>query len=358
MNTHPRQQFPLRPDAGELVRRDAQSISRMLAGCVLSKIHGGSPESVVRRAWPDDSRAQLFTRAAVNPTDTTATAITATKTSPLLLIAPSSAAARLFEKCLRLDLGGVLSYSVPHAATHPLPLFVAEGAPFPFVQPSTAKATLGPARKLGFGIAITRELEEASPDSAAAILARLLGESAAKALDQYVFDAVAADATRPAGLLNGVTPLTASTSTSVLDAIAADIGTFASAISAAGINPENMILVCNPKEGFVLRMTGGYEAPAINVFMTPSVASGTVIAVVPEAIASGYDGLPEVETSKQASVHFEDTSPQPIVGTGGVVASPVRSLFQPEMIGVKVRLRCAWASLQPGAVQFMTSVKW
>src|SRR5262249_34985508 len=155
---------PLRPDAGELVRRDAQSISRMLAGCVLSKIHGGSPESVVRKAWPDDTRAHVLTRTATSPTDTSTTALTTTKTSPLLLIAPSSAAARLFDRCLRLDFAGVLQYYVPYVSTHPVPLFVAEGGVIPFVQPSLNKATVGPVKKLAFGFAITRELDEATPE--------------------------------------------------------------------------------------------------------------------------------------------------------------------------------------------------
>jgi hypothetical protein len=332
----------------------------MLAGCVLSQIHGGSPESVVRKAWPDDTRAQVLTRAAVSPTDTSTTALTAAKTSPLLLIAPGSAAARLFDRCLKLDFAGVLQYFVPHVNVHPVPLFVAEGQPIPFVMPATGKTTVGPARKLAFGFAVTRELDSATPENAAVIFARLLGESAAKSLDTYVFDNVAADTTRPAGLLNGVSALTASTTgASTIDALAADVGTFANAFGAAGINAENMVLIANPREGLAARMLSGFETtPTLPVLMSPAIPSGTAIAVVPEAIASGYDGLPEIEMSKHAAVHFEDTSPQPIVSSPGVVAVPTRSLYQPEMIGVKMRVHCAWASLQPGAVQYMIGVKW
>src|SRR5262249_45889558 len=227
--------------------------------------------------------------------------------------------------------------------------------PIPFVQPSLTKATVGPPRKLAFGIGLTNELEEASPDSAAQILARLLGESAAKAIDQYVFDNVAADSTRPPGLLNGVTPLTASTTgASTIDAMTADVGTFANAFGAAGINAESMILITNPREGLSARMLSGFEAtPTLPILMTPSVPSGTVIPAIPAALASGFAGVPEVEMSTQWEVLFEDTSPTAVPGVG-----PTRSLFQQAMIGVKVRVKCAWASLQPGAVQFMTSVKW
>ena len=94
--------------------------------------------------------------------------------------------------------------------------------------------------------------------------------------------------------------------------------------------------------------------------MSPTITPGTVIAVVPEAIGSGYAGVPEVETSKQGTIHFEDTAPQRIgaVGSPNVVAAPTRSFFQQDMLGVKLGVKCAWASLQPGAVQFMTGILW
>src|SRR5262249_35431430 len=176
-----------------------RAFHRPLAAHVLAQIHDQPPEKVVRKAWPDDTRTAVLTRAAVSPTDTTSgAAVTATKVSPLLLVAPGSAAARLFENCMQLNFDGVLQFFVPHVGTHPIPLWVAEGAPIPFVQPSTGKATVGPVRKLAFGLAVTDELNEATPETAAVVLGRLLGESAAKALDASVFDATAADSTRPA----------------------------------------------------------------------------------------------------------------------------------------------------------------
>jgi hypothetical protein len=345
--------IPLRPDPGAIRSDTYRAFHRSLAGHALGRIYGQSPESIVRKAWPDDARTAVMTRAAVSPTDTTSgAALTATKVSPLLLVAPQSAAARLFENCTQLDFTGVLQFFVPHVGTHPVPLWVAEGAVIPFVQPSTGKATVGPVRKLAFGLAVTDELNEATPETATVVLGRLLGESAAKALDASVFDATAADATRPAGLLNGVTPLTAQTGPGGIDTIAADLATLAGAISDAGMGADNLTIVANAREATKLRLLRG-PVFEFQLLSSPAVAAGTVIALVPSAIATGTEGLPEIETSKHPEVHFEDTSPQPVPA-----APSTRSLFQQAMLGVKVRVRCAWGVLQPGAVQFMTSVKW
>jgi len=307
----------------------------------------------VRKAWPDDTRTSVMTRAAVSPSDTTNTAaLTATRVSPLLLVAPGSAAARLFENCVKLDFTGVLQFFVPHVGTHPIPLWIAEGAPIPFVQPSMGKATVGPVRKLAFGLAVTDELNEATPETAAVVLGRLLAESAAKALDASVFDATAADSTRPAGLLNGVTPLTAATGAGGIDAVATDLASLAGAISDAGMGADNLTIVANAREATKLRLLRG-PVFEFQLLSSPAIASGTVIALVPTAIAVGTEGAPEMETSKHPEVHFEDTSPQ------AVPAAPsTRSLFQQAMLGLKVRVRSTWATLQPGAVQFMTGVKW
>lgn len=364
MNFEPMRVRPLRAAAVTAQVYNPQTFNRALAALVLAKRNGVLPIDFVEREWPDDHHAAWLTRSAVVPDSTTgsASALAPTRVATLLLIAPPSAAAKLFSRGMQLDFTGVLQYLVPHVGTHPVPLFVAEGAPIPFVQGSTAKAQVGPVKKLAFGFAISRELDESTPDSVAAILGRMLAESAAKSLDQYVFDAQPADATRPAGLLNGVSGLSSNTTVgqSSIECIAADISTFAGAFNAANINSENMVLICNPVEGWSIRMVRGFETMPLPVLMSPAIPGGQVIAVIPEAIASGYDGAPQIEVSKNATVHFEDTTPAQIgtVGTPNVVAAPTRSLLQQELIGVKLRVKCAWASLQPGAVQYMTGVRW
>jgi hypothetical protein len=70
--------------------------------------------------------------------------------------------------------------------------------------------------------------------------------------------------------------------------------------------------------------------------------------------------VPEIQVSGNVAAHMEDTTLAQI-GTPGapnIVAAPTRSFWQTDSLAVKIRMRCAWASLQPGAVQFLQSVNW
>jgi hypothetical protein len=364
MNAPVRQGIPLRPDPGEARRRSSKSIHRMLASFVLGHRNRELPTRFCEKAFSADYAATLLTRAAASPDSTTssAAALTYGRTNPLLLIAPTSAAARLFahERALRVNLDGIVSVSVPHVSSHGLPLFVAEGQPIPVAQGATGSAVIGPVKKLSFIVSLSRELDESSPENAALVLGKMMGESAGRSLDSHVFDAVAGDSTRPSGLLSGVSPLTPSTSTSKIDAIASDLGSFASAFGAAMISSQDMLVVCNEQQGWSLLLTRGFEQPALPILMTNAVPAKQVIAIAPQGIGTGFSGAPEVEIAKVPLIHFEDTTPAQI-GTPGappIVAAPAKSLFQQDLLGIKLRLKCSWTSLQPGSIQFMNNVSW
>src|SRR5262245_21846805 len=107
--------IPLVPDRSAIRLDTYQAFHRSLAAHVLGRALGQSPDALVRKTWPDDTRTAVLRRAAVSPTDTTSgAALTATKVSPLLLVAPGSAAARLFENCVKFDLTGVQQFFIPH----------------------------------------------------------------------------------------------------------------------------------------------------------------------------------------------------------------------------------------------------
>ena len=93
------------------------------------------------------------------------------------------------------------------------------------------------------------------------------------------------------------------------------------------------------------------------VLMSLGLPAKTVIAVAPAGIASGYQGPPKIDTSKEAVLHFEGASPAEIVSSPGVVASPSKSIFQSYLIAIRVRCQCAWAAA-PGAAQVISSVNW
>ena len=89
----------------------------------------------------------------------------------------------------------------------------------------------------------------------------------------------------------------------------------------AGVDPEDMILVAAPRQAVALRLLVG---PHFNnlVFGTIALPSGTVAAFAPGAIAAAFDGAPSVEASKEAVIHFENTTPRRSARPGRQTRSP------------------------------------
>jgi hypothetical protein len=125
--------------------------------------------------------------------------------------------------------------------------FVAEGAALPIKQDVFANTTVGPTRKMALGVALTAELEFSNPETATAVIQTAMREQAGKSLDAAVFSTAAADSTRPAGILNGVTPITASTATPLDQAMFRDIEALVGAIADAG-GGGNVWLFASPRQ--------------------------------------------------------------------------------------------------------------
>jgi HK97 family phage major capsid protein len=324
-------------------------LQRMLTAVALSD---NNPRAFLQRTWPQDETAMLLLKAATTPT-ATGSYPTLTTVATLPALAPEAAATRLFARAVGVDLSSVAQVSVPSAAVQPQPGFVAEGAPAPVAQFSLAAITVGPAKKILIMSALTRELANATADTAQAVIGHVLSEATAKSLDAALFSNTAGDDTRPAGLLAGVTPITATAGGGL--AMVTDVGNLAGAIADAGIATDDMVIIAHPGQATKLRLLAG---PAFTnaVLGTPQVAAGTVIAVAPDALFVGYSGAPEVDSSIETAIHFEESAPLPIA-TGGVQAAPTRSAFQQDLIIIRLRARCAWAAM-PGAVQFITGATW
>jgi hypothetical protein len=140
--------------------------------------------------------------------------------------------------------------------------------------------------------------------------------------------------------------------------MASDFANLVGALSDAGVDAESMVVVTNPRQAIKLRIVAG-PAFQYSIFGTAAVASGTVIAIAPNGVASGFDGVPTIETSTETTLHL-DTAPVAIgsAGTPPVVAAPTRSLFQTDTRALKVRTKCAWSVVHPGSVQYLTGANW
>jgi hypothetical protein len=254
MTTYPRQGIPLRPDPHALAAADRRSLVRAFTANVLGVVRNQDAGDILRRAWPDDAQAAMIHRAAVSPTLTSDfPAITTATVLPAL--APASASARLFARCMQVDLAGVAMVRVPHVATAPQPGFIVEGEPAPVAQFSLAGVDVGPARKILIQAAVSGELESATPETASMIIGRALADATTKAVDTKAFSDDAATSAAPAGLLDGVSPLTAASTGSETEMIASDIAALAAAIADADIAADdNMVIVANVAQAAKLRL--------------------------------------------------------------------------------------------------------
>jgi hypothetical protein len=136
---------------------------------------------------------------------------TANWPGPLPLLNPSSVYAALAARGLRARFDGASMIKLPaRTATQNMGgAFVVEGGPIRIARGSlTATASLVP-KKLAVISTFTEELALYSLPNIEAVIQASLADDTRAALDSALLDSHAARATRPAGILAGVTPITA-----------------------------------------------------------------------------------------------------------------------------------------------------
>jgi hypothetical protein len=93
------------------------------------------------------------------------------------------------------------------------------------------------------------------------------------------------------------------------------------------------------------------------ILTSSSLAARTVIAIAANAVASAVDGLPRIDASSEATVHY-NTTPADIVSVGGVAAAPVGSIFQTDSIALKMRWPVSWLLRDVRGLAWMANVNW
>jgi hypothetical protein len=347
--------IPLRPDRGALASAERRSFIRACTAVALGSKRGATPERIIR-TW-DDDRAVRILRAASSPASTAdAAALQLQSTRVLPMLAPASASGRLLGMATTLDLAGLQSIRLPFiglAGRPPVP-FVAEGDPGSVVDLTIAATVLGPTKKLLILSSLTAEMIQASTSNAEQIIGDALALSAEQSLDAALFGNAATDIA-PGGILNGVVPI-ASAGTTGADGVADDLALLAAAIGAAGINPDDAVFITTPELTVKINVLASPKFTN-TVLSSSSLADGVVIAIVPRGLATGYDGSVQIEMSTEAVLHYENTSPLPIVDGSGVAATPVFSAWQTDTTVLKISGRCAWA-VHPGAVAQVEGAAW
>lgn len=333
------------------------------------------PLEVMERIYGQDESVAMIVKAAVAPATTTVTGWAAelvnTAMSDFLeTLRPESVYPALAEAG-----GGRLTFGpnsgaikVPARASTPSigGSFVAEGGAIPVRRLALTSVTLTP-KKMGVITTFTREMAKYSIVALEAMLRQEIVFDTAITLDGVLLGTGAGDATSPAGLLNGVSALTA-TADGGYAAILGDIKKLRAPFDAANAGGGLMLLM-NPGQAESLELTPGADGTLgwasgimarYRVAVSTAIPAGRVIMVRAADFASATGDVPEFELSNDATVHMEDTTPLAIgvAGTPNVVAAPVRSFFQTGVSGLRMIMDVSWVMRRAGMVQYIDTVTW
>lgn len=309
-------------------------------------------EVLQARGWADDRGANLLTtRAATTPTSiANAAALTTISYALLDVLAPVSAAAALLQHGMQLEFGRSAQILLPTLAPG-LCSFIGEAAPIPVQKFASSGPTMSP-YKLACICELTAEMMASS--NAETLVRAVLAESAARGLDNVLFDQNVGDAVRPPGLRYNVSPLTPAAPGEKQQAMADDIVALGSAISRA-IGASEIVYVCAPEQAIalVLRSLGTFKD---RVLPSASLPAGEVIAVGVTALAAAIGDAPQIDASQQAEIHRETAPAQ--IASGGVMVSPVASMFQVDSVALRLTWPLSWTLRASGSVAWMSGVNW
>jgi hypothetical protein len=342
--------IPIRADPGALKHAAMRSLTRaVIATCL--RAQSRSPSPAADRILAGDKDADLLIKAATSPTTLAGTpGLQGIALAFVDALVPVSASAALIARSLQLTFDGNAEIRIP-GLSMPNAVFLGEGAAIPVAQgTSTIDAVLTP-YKLMVICHFTNELLLSS--NAEAMTRAVLLANVGPSLDLAMFHNLAGVAgVSPPGLLYGVTPITAATGGG-WDAMTADIAALAFALAPVAGN-GGIVLIASIKQAVALAMSLG--GPAYPVLTSSALGAGTVIAVATQALATSIN-VPAIEASPNALLHEEDTSPLPI-NIGGVMATPVRSLFQTDSVGLRFKLPVSWALRSPSGVAVVEGASW
>jgi HK97 family phage prohead protease len=251
--------------------------------------------------------------------------------------------------------------------------FVGEGLPIPVRQGAFTSQTLTP-KKMAVITTWTKELDEHSVPAIEGLMRDAIQMDTAMSLDAVLLDANAATVVRPPGILNGVAGLTP-TAGGGFTALVADIKQLTNALLTGTLgNLRSPVWLMNPAQ---VNSIGLVAAPGAGVFPFrdeisrgtlggwPVIDSGTVpintVIVVDAADFVSVSGdAPRFEISDQATLHMEDTTPTDIstAGSPAVVAYPAKSMFQTDMLALRLILPVNWCLRRTGVVAWVAGVTW
>lgn len=350
---------------------------------VYAKIMNMLPEQAMLKLYGDDEPHKVMLdwsiRAASAPAMTTVTGWAAELVQQvygelLALLMPQSVFPRFSARGLQLSFGRAGKVVIPSRSRTPTIAgsFVGEGMPIPVRQGAFTTQTFIP-KKLAVITTFTREMSEHSIPAIEGVLRDAISEDTSVAVDSVLLDANPATTIRPAGLLNGVSA-TGATAGGGIAAIIGDVKNLINALTTATYgNIRSPVWLMNPAEKLTLAMAMATNAGTFpfrdevrnGTLATIPIIDSATVPVKEVILADAADfvtiegGAPMWAVSDQATLHMEDTTPLELVsGSPGTVASPQRSLFQTDSLGLRMIQPLNWGFRRSGMVAWTQNVTW
>jgi hypothetical protein len=347
--------FPLPADLAAKELRPSTPIVRAACAHLRAFIDRSTPEAVAKRMFGrDEVTLEILRKAASTPATTTTTGWAAELATisvfDLVQRATTvSAAAELIARGLQLDMTGVAQIRVPGRSLSGTAVsWIAEGVPAPARQLAFSTPCTLIARKMRLLTSFTEEQIRSS--NIEAIVEAALAEEAALGLDLKMFSSDAATSAAPGGLFTG--PGLTATAGGGVAAMVADIRQFIGALAAnnAGRSP---IFVAAAQQAATMKTSLGplFDYP---ILTSTVLAPGIVGVIETGSFVSSFSSVPEFKTSRDASIHFESTTPADPIMSG----QPVKSLFQVDATALAMTIWVAFGMRNANHTAWLSGATW
>jgi Phage capsid family len=230
--------------------------------------------------------------------------------------------------------------------------WVGQGAPKPVSSTAFDTAELLPFKLSAVAVATNEQLRMSNAEK---FLRAVMVSSFARMQDSAFFSADAATGTNPAGILNGLTPLAATTS---------GVADIADLVEAFEGNLETSFLVMSPRNAVALGLStsppldvgarGGSLAgiPVVTTRYVPADSSGSAIILLDGSEILFAAGPVEVASATSATIEMLDN---PTNNSASATATSMVSLFQTNSAAIRIERFISWKVARPSAAAWIES---
>ena len=352
--------FPRPSDLGHERARAATYLYRAAAAHLRGYVSRSTPLRSAEQMFGRDVITAEILRSASAPAETTtpgwAQEIARVAIYDMVQsITSLSAAAEVIARGLKITMDHIAEHRVPGRVLNAAAagMWVAEGGTAPARALAVSNAAILRPRRLSVLYSYSRE--QAASSNIENIVRQTLSEASGLALDAQMFSATAGDASKPAGLLAGVAPLTP-TSGGGVAARDGDLKNLFAALAAQGAGKTAVIVAAMP-QAVTLKASVGPKFD-FDIIASTALAAGTVVVLEVASFVSGFSPVPQFRVSNLATYHAEDTTPTGITGGTPSPAVPVRSMFQTDSIGLYMDLWASWGLRAAGHAQWVQGATW